>query len=383
MRIADIRVDTELSLLLPPPGAREIEALATDIEARGVVVELVVTEDGLLLDGHRRLAAAKLAGLSNVPAKRVPVQGATWAKAFALALNLYRRHLGEAQRANLGSSLLRLERARAKGRQKNGQRRGGEIAGRGRAKQFPGGGKTEAVRATELVAAAVGVSRQTFERVEKVKREDPPLAKRLLNGELSVGAAYKKLRHAEIRIRSEKDVGVGGLVTELASVARRYRTVYVDPPWRYDDSGGRGAAENHYPTLAVDELAALSVGELAHTEGCHLWLWTTWPMIREGAPHDLVRSWGFRWVGEIVWDKEALGCGRWFRSRTEILILAEKKELPILSDCVDPLVRARREAHSRKPERFRSLISELSPGPRIELFSRAPRDNWDRWGLEA
>jgi hypothetical protein len=44
-------------------------------------------------------------------------------------------------------------------------------------------------RATERAAAAVGVSRKTFEKVEAVKRNDPELARRMLEGSLSVDAA--------------------------------------------------------------------------------------------------------------------------------------------------------------------------------------------------
>jgi N6-adenosine-specific RNA methylase IME4 len=106
-------------------------------------------------------------------------------------------------------------------------------------------------------------------------------------------------------------------------------------------------------------------------------------MLREGAPHELLRAWGLRWVGEILWDKGALGTGHFVRSRTEVLILALRGSLPLLSDRVDPLLRAKRRAHSEKPEEFARLISELSPGPRIELFARRARPGWDRWGLEA
>lgn len=38
-----------------------------------------------------------------------------------------------------------------------------------------------------------------------------------------------------------------------------YRTIVADPPWRYENTSSRAAAENHYPTLATDELCELRV----------------------------------------------------------------------------------------------------------------------------
>ena len=35
---------------------------------------------------------------------------------------------------------------------------------------------------------------------------------------------------------------------------KKYNIIYADPPWRYERSGVQGAAEKHYPTMAVDEL---------------------------------------------------------------------------------------------------------------------------------
>lgn len=164
LKIDAIRVDEWFAGRLPATPERELEALVGDIRVRGILVELLITEDGLLLDGHRRLEAAKRAGLSRVPVRRLSIAGArSWKKALTLAVNLHRRHLNEAQRATLGSSLLRIEREKARERQYEGQRNGGVLRGRrGGGGELPGERKPEAKRATEEAARAVGVSRQTM-----------------------------------------------------------------------------------------------------------------------------------------------------------------------------------------------------------------------------
>lgn len=91
-------------------------------------------------------------------------------------------------------------------------------------------------------------------------------------------------------------------------------------------------------------------------EGCHVWLWATWSMIREAAPHELLSAWGVRCAGEFVPDKKTLGIGCWFRGRTEVLICAVN--LPLLSDRIDSVVSLRRGRHSAGPEEF-VLLSGL------------------------
>ncbi len=386
LHVDDIKVDHRFARLLPLTQGKEFESLVEDIKSRGVMVDLLVTREGLLLDGHRRLAAAKKAGLFKVPAKRLDVQERrSWKKAVAIAVNLHRRHLIEAQRANLGSSLLRIERVKATERRKDGQERGrknrGQVVVDDR-HPLP----KEKDRATERAARSVGISRQTFERVEAVKQHDPELAQRMLDGKLSVTSAYNKVKVQQFKSRVEKEQSSSkgkGLVKDLRRVAGQYRAVYLDPPWHYEDSRSRGAAGRQYLTVPTKKLCRMPVGKLAHEDGCHFWMWTTWPMIREGAPHQVLESWGLRWVGEIVWDKESLGVGHYIRSRTEVLILAISGNLKLYSDCINQVVRSKRGRHSKKPQEFYELIEEVSPGPRLEMFARSKRKGWDRWGYEA
>lgn len=188
------------------------------------------------------------------------------------------------------------------------------------------------------------------------------------------------------------------LVRSLPDVFGKYRCIYADPPWAYRDPGvPGGGVSKKYKTMSVQEICKLPIGSLSHSDGSHLWLWTTWPMIRQRTPHEVLDAWGFEWKGEIVWKKvtknwkDFFGVGRWLRPSTEVLILGvkkgEKKKKYIslvatgkeLIGCHDRPV----EGHSRKPDHFRSLIEKLSPGPRIELFARKQAKNWSRWGHEA
>ena len=37
---------------------------------------------------------------------------------------------------------------------------------------------------------------------------------------------------------------------------KKYSIIYADAPWRYSAKKVQGAAENHYPTMSIEELSA-------------------------------------------------------------------------------------------------------------------------------
>jgi ParB-like chromosome segregation protein Spo0J len=389
MPIREIRVDGQLSSLLPEPGAEQFRALVEDIRVRGVLVELLVTEDGLLLDGHRRLQAAKEAGLETVPVKTLAVSGEeTWEKSVALAANLLRRQLTEVQRACLGSSLLRIERKQALVRQREGQKKGREHRWQsGLVVDDDHPEPPEACRATQKVADAVGVSRQTLERVEAVKARDPSIVQAMLKGEISVTSAYKRVKVADLEKRARQEgkqrQAAPGRVDEFESVFGKYRTVYLDPPWAQLESQARDAQGGTTPGAGVERLAIVPVRNLCHKNGCHCWLWTPWSLIRKGMIQRLFEAWELRWVAELIWDQGSVGKGHWFHARTQVLILTVSGNLPLLRTDVAPVVSARANASRTKPEEFYGLIETVSVGPRIELFARYARSGWDRWNAES
>ena len=67
-----------------------------------------------------------------------------------------------------------------------------------------------------------------------------------------------------------------------------YEIIYADPPWRYSAKRVQGAAENHYPTMSIDELCALPVAELAAKDSA-LFMWATFPQLPEALR--LIRAW--------------------------------------------------------------------------------------------
>lgn len=166
---------------------------------------------------------------------------------------------------------------------------------------------------------------------------------------------------------------------ELVAAGVRYRTIYADPPWPYSNTASRGAAENHYPTLTLDQICNEPVRSLA-AEDAHLHLWTTNAFLREA--FDVIRAWGFQYKSCLIWTKPQLGMGNYWRVSHEFLLLGVRGQLPFADSTIRSWQLARRTAHSRKPYLFRGLIEQVSPGPYLELYGREqqPHPAWTTYG---
>jgi len=164
----------------------------------------------------------------------------------------------------------------------------------------------------------------------------------------------------------------------------RYPVLLADPPWRYEHSVSTSREiENQYPTMTLDEIKALKVGDLV-TADAVLYLWVTSPKLEEGL--DVMRAWGFSYRSCLVWVKDRLGMGYWARQRHELLLVGVRGSFPPPAPELRPdsVIEAPRGEHSAKPVEAYELIERAFPAlPKLELFCRTPRPGWDRWGHEA
>ena len=91
----------------------------------------------------------------------------------------------------------------------------------------------------------------------------------------------------------------------------KYGIVYADPPWRYDRKRGNGVAENHYPTMSIEEICALPVADLAAKDSA-LFLWATFPQLNEA--FRVMEAWGFQYKTlAFLWLKQNRKADSWTR----------------------------------------------------------------------
>jgi N6-adenosine-specific RNA methylase IME4 len=264
-------------------------------------------------------------------------------------------------------------------------------------------------------AAAMNVSRRTVQHAAVVvEKGAPELVEAVAQGKLatSTAADIAQLPIEEQRRiiasadpKAVKDVAKGQraekaqasrerkleklrAINEAAPLitGKRYVVIYADPPWRFEvfsrETGMEKSADNHYPTMDVDAIKALSVPEIAAPD-CVLFLWATAPMLPQAL--EVMGAWGFIYKSHIVWDKQRSGTGFWFRNRHELLLLGTRGDIPAPLPAQYPsLIAEPSGAHSVKPLTFINMIEHMFPGlPSIELFSRLPRQGWDAWGNQA
>jgi N6-adenosine-specific RNA methylase IME4 len=162
---------------------------------------------------------------------------------------------------------------------------------------------------------------------------------------------------------------------DLVKYGQRFGTLYLDPPWRFENQGTRGSTKKHYPTMSLEEIRALPVGALA-APNAHCHIWATKDFRR--AAEDLLTAWGFRYASEMVWDKGLMGMGNTYRVQTEYCLLGVRgKATRFREKNVRNILQVpRRPQHSQKPEEMRRIIEANSPGPYLELFGRSPVRGW-------
>ena len=175
---------------------------------------------------------------------------------------------------------------------------------------------------------------------------------------------------------------------------RRFATVLADPPWRFVNRTGKVAPEHRrlsrYPTLTVEEICALPIGEhLGETAHCYLWVPNA--LLPEGLA--VLAAWGFAYKSNLIWHKvrkdggsDGRGVGFYFRNVTEIVLFGTRgrnaRTLPPGRRQVN-LIATRKREHSRKPDEQYDLIESCSPGAYLELFGRGVRKGWTVWGNQA
>ncbi len=213
-----------------------------------------------------------------------------------------------------------------------------------------------------------------------------------------VATTEKEILEAAKRIRQEKldqrrderaekivEISQNNKPLSVDSLDRLYPVVYADPPWRYEHSmTDNRKIENQYPTMTLEEICNLPVGDIAAPDAVLL-LWTTSPKLAESM--DVINAWGFVYRTCIVWDKERIGMGYYARQQHELLLIASRGSIPVPEPENRPasVIRLKRDnEHSAKPHEFYTLIERMYPEyDRIELFARNNRDGWAAWGNQA
>ena len=171
-------------------------------------------------------------------------------------------------------------------------------------------------------------------------------------------------------------------VSDPVSVEPPFQTIVIDPPWM--ESGGgqiQRGADRHYPLLKTPEIidVILSCPMWKPAENSRLYLWVTNNFLIDGL--EVMKSLDFRYITNLVWVKDRIGLGQYFRGQHELVLFGVRGKT--MGDTKpSTVIHAKRGKHSKKPTEFFNMVESCSRPSRLEIFAREPRSGWAVWGNE-
>jgi N6-adenosine-specific RNA methylase IME4 len=236
--------------------------------------------------------------------------------------------------------------------------------------------------------ADLGVTKQESSRWQKLaKLDDRPFEDIIRTAKdraiESMERTQTRSTKASDRARREAELGA----KQRALPQQKFGVILADPEWRCEpcsrETGMDRAADNHYPTSVVKEIAQRDVLSISHDD-CILFLWATVPMLSEAIT--VMQAWGFTYKSNFVWVKDRIGAGCWSRNRHELLLIGTRGHIPApaMGTQACSVIEAPVGERSEKPNIVYELIEGWFPNvPKIELNGRHTRDGWFSWGVEA
>jgi len=367
----------ELEALIPPLTSEEFKQLERNILKEGIRDPLV-TWNGILVDGHNRYRIAQEHDMNYVTVEK-QFADMNAVKEWMINNQFGRRNLPAYERGKLALRLKDIYSQKAKetkAEKVSHYRQTGEVC------QISDKPDTK-----KDLAKIANVSHDTINKIEKIESKASEEVKQKLSvGTMSINEAYKEIKKEEKKVerveliqKQIEDIEEG-LLPDLVGL---FDVVSVDPPWPYEgdsknitsfDSVGRRVS-NPYPEMSIKQIKSI---ELPLMENAVVLLWTTHKFLPDA--FEILKEWNLDYKATLVWNKEKIGMGAWFRMQCEFCLVGVKGK-PYWENTTyrDIIIESRRE-HSRKPDSFFEMIEKITMGNRLEYFSREKREGWKVFG---
>lgn len=344
-----LEIKEEFKKLIPPLTSEEFNQLEQNCLAEGIR-EAILTWNGFIIDGHNRYEIATKWNL-DFQTKSKHFKDENEVKEWMILNQFGRRNINGYVRSKLALELeevFKLKAKESKIEKVSHFRKTGEVLA-----NLP---KPDTRKELSNVA---GVGERTISMVKVIEEKAPEEVKaKLSTGEVSINQAYQEIKKEEKKIERieliEKQIEdiEQGLLPELEGL---FDVISVDPPWPYEgenknitsfDSVGRRVA-NPYPEMSIEDIKKI---DMPLMENSVVLLWTTHKFLPDA--FEILKAWNLDYKATLVWNKEKIGMGAWFRMQCEFCLVAIQGK-PYWENTTfrDILNEARRE-HSRKPDSF-------------------------------
>jgi len=374
-----MEIKEEFKKLIPPLTTEEFKQLEDNCLAEGIR-EKILTWNGFIIDGHNRFEIATRWNLEYETENKY-FKDEVDVKIWMAYNQLGRRNLMDFVKGELYSTIEELEKEKGKKKKTQTLKQGSKKP------DMSTIDKTVTHNTREIVSKKLGWSTGKKAMFDVIKKKAPEEVKaKLRTGEVSINAAYKEIKKEEkkaVRIELIQQQIIDIEEGELPELEGLFDVISVDPPWNYEgesknitsfDSVGRRVS-NPYPEMSTDEIKKI---QLPLMDDAVVLLWTTHKFLPDA--FNILKHWDLDYKATLVWNKEKIGMGAWFRMQCEFCLVGIKGK-PYWENTMhrDILTETRRE-HSRKPDSFFEIIEKITLGRRLEYFSREKRDGWEVFG---
>jgi N6-adenosine-specific RNA methylase IME4 len=375
-----IRIKEEFKKEIPPLSVDEFAQLEQNILAEGIR-EPILTWNDFIVDGHNRY---EIAQKHNLKFKVEAMQFESMNKALIWMIDNQkgRRNLTEGWKFELEQrkKTILLEEGK-----KEKQKAGGD-----KKSLMSKVDKTDIKKPEERhntrneIATSLGWSTGKVAMADKVWQK-PEVKEKVKAGEMTINQAYQEIKKEEKKAerienitKQIDDINKGNL-PELKGL---FEIISVDPPWPYEqntdknsyDPIGRRVA-NPYPEMSIDNIMSIN---LPMSKDCIVFLWTTHKFLPSA--FDILKNWNLEYKATLVWDKQKMGMGAWFRMQCEFCLVGIKGKPYFDNTKYADIIYEKRRQHSRKPDLFFSIINDITLGRKLEYFAREQRDGWEIFG---
>ncbi|MGH9981074.1 MAG: DNA modification methylase [Nitrososphaeraceae archaeon] len=201
----EIKIKSEYEQLVPPLTPREFTNLKQSIkENNGNSIPIIVTKEGIILDGNNRYKACLELGLEP----RIEIQDFSnplLEKEFIITINLHRRHLNQFQISELGYKLEEIEEQKARMRQLKNLKNvrdthpiSSSLASNDANEQEEEDREGEKGKVSKIIANKIGQSSTKYERNKKIIEQGSEEQKEnLREGKESTNKIYNEIVKAQ------------------------------------------------------------------------------------------------------------------------------------------------------------------------------------------
>ena len=347
-----VKVNPEYKNLVPKLNKEDDLNLDESIKIHGIREPLTFNRKNVILDGHSRLEKAEKYKIKLIPKKVRHFDNPLEEEKYVIECNLQRRHLNSFQKVELGIPLIEIESQLAKQRQKANLKNNKSSLAPNEANDKKG-------KTVKKVSEKITVPPSTIERAKTIiEKGSDELKDKVRSGKTSINSAYQQVTKTTRNLPK----------VELPK--GEFDVILCDVPIGFKDHGGRGAAENHYPTMTAQELSKLKIPS---SKDAVIFFWMS-PSIMysiiESSEVDryptyqyILDAWEFKTIkGEFIWDKEIIGLGSWNRNQHENCLIAFKGKMPCPAELFSSIIKEKRTKHSKKPSTIHSMIEKMYPG---------------------